>query len=242
MTEVTNLSVKYDMSAAEYALKGVNLGTAENEKIAVIGANGAGKSTLLLAMCGVLSAASGEIRIEGVTLGKKTLKELRAKIGMLFQNPDDQLFMPALYDDIAFGLRNSSISEAETARRTDDIMSRLGIARLKGRMTHTLSGGEKRIAALAGVIVMEPSLILMDEPSSCLDPRARRNLIDILKGISSAMIIATHDLDFALDLCGRTVLLKEGEVFADAPSDSVLRNVELLEACGLELPLSVRGR
>jgi cobalt/nickel transport system ATP-binding protein len=161
-------------------------------------------------------------------------------MGMVFQNPDDQLFMPTVYEDAAFGPRNLGWAEAETARKVDGVLDWLGIRHLKDRLSHRLSGGEKRLAALAGVLVMEPGVLLMDEPSSFLDPRARRRLIETLDQLPQAMLIATHDLDMALDLCQRAIILKEGRIFADTAARDALRDAALLAECGLELPLSLR--
>ena len=239
MLEINNLTVKYGASDEACALSDVTLRIAPGERVAVIGANGAGKSTLLLALTGIIAPVFGEILVDNVHLEKKTLRELRKKLGMVFQNPDDQLFMPTVYEDAAFGPRNYGAEEAQTEAAADEIFGKLGIAHLKNRMSHRLSGGEKRLAALAGVLIMEPSVLLMDEPSSFLDPRARRGLIKILGGLDRTMVIATHDLDMALDLCGRAVLLKGGQIRRDGPAEEILRDGALLEECGLELPLSL---
>jgi len=241
MLSVTDLSVKYNASDEVYALREVGFSIQAGEHVALIGANGAGKSTLLLALCGILAAVSGRVTVEDTVLEKKTLRELRQKAGMVFQNPDDQLFMPTLYEDVAFGLRNYGFAEDKIESKMDNVLEWLGISHLKNRMSHKLSGGEKRLAALAGVLVMEPSVLLMDEPSSFLDPRARRRLIEVLNRLPQTMLIATHDLDMALDLCHRVIVLKEGHVWADAPAKSALRDASLLEECGLELPLSLSG-
>jgi cobalt/nickel transport system ATP-binding protein len=242
MLKTENLTVRYNSADTSPALNGVSLTVREGERIALAGANGAGKSTLLLSLIGVLTPESGTVWVEDARMEKKTLRELRGKVGMVFQNPDDQLFMPTVYDDIAFGPRNYGMGEQDIGNRADSVLEKLGIAHLKGRMAHKLSGGEKRLAALAGVLVMEPSVLLMDEPSAFLDPRARRRLIEILQALTQTMVVATHDLDMALDLCDRAILLKEGGIYADGPAEAVLCDAALLEVCGLELPLSVRGR
>lgn len=239
MLKLENVTVKYDAAGSACALENIRLAIDTGERVALIGANGAGKSSLLLTIIGMLVPVSGSVSLDGVAVEKKTLREIRKKIGMVFQNPDDQLFMPSVYDDIAFGPRNYGIQEAEIDRRADDILERLGIAHLKGRMSHKLSGGEKRLAALAGVLIMEPSLLLLDEPSAFLDPRSRRRLISILSDLPHTMVIATHDLDMALELCERTVLLKEGQIYADGPTRSLLCDKQTLDDCGLELPLSL---
>lgn len=237
--EVKNLTVKYETSDKTCALENITFSVNSREKVALIGANGAGKSTLLLTLAGILSPMSGEINIGGVKSDKKTIGNLRKKIGMVFQNPDDQIFMPTVYEDIAFGPRNYGESEDVIEKSADEILQNLGIAHLKNRLTHKLSGGEKRLTALAGILVMNPSVILMDEPSSFLDPRARRKLIGILSELPKTMIIATHDLDMALDICERAILLKNGHICADMPAKEVLSNEKMLEECGLELPISL---
>lgn len=239
MVHIMDLSVKYDRTDTKYALRKVGFSMQDGERVALIGANGAGKSTLLLTLCGILLPESGEISVEGIKLEKETLGELRRKIGMVFQNSDDQLFMPSLYEDVSFGPRNYGISGEELEEKVDHMLEKLAILHLKERSSHKLSGGEKRLAALAGVLIMEPSVLVMDEPSSFLDPRARRNLIHVLSKLPQAMIVATHDLDMALDLCQRVILLKEGSIYADAPAKEVLTDACLLEECGLELPLSL---
>lgn len=241
MLKITDLSVKYDPSE-EYVLKNVGFTVQSGERVAVIGANGAGKSTLLLTIIGVLPYNSGEIIIEDIVLEKRTLRELRKRVGMIFQNPDDQLFMPTVYEDIAFGPRNYGAPEQTTEAITDEVLFKLDISHLKGRLSHKLSGGEKRLAALASVLVMEPALLLMDEPTSFLDPKARRGLIRVLDTLPQSMVIAGHDLDMVLDLCQRVILLKEGCVHTDAPAKDVLCDADLLKECGLELPLSLQKR
>jgi cobalt/nickel transport system ATP-binding protein len=231
-----NVSVRYDARDAAAALRGLSFSVAEGERIALVGANGAGKSTLLLALVGVLPLAAGTLSVCGIELAgasKEQLRELRRRAALVFQNPDDQLFMPTVEEDIAFGPRNYGESEEHIARAAEKVLAELGIGHLRGRLSHRLSGGEKRLAALAGILVMEPSLLLLDEPSSFLDPRSRRRLIDILGRLTHTMLLATHDLDLARALCRRVILLKDGSVFADGPAAELLDNEALLETCGL---------
>ena len=230
-----NLSVSYD-ARDKAALRGISFSVAEGERVALIGANGAGKSTLLLALLGVLPVAAGTLSVCGVELNgvhKDKLRELRRRAALVFQNPDDQLFMPTVEEDIAFGPRNYGEGEETIAAKIQQVMEELGIGHLRGRLSHKLSGGEKRLAALAGILVMKPSLLLLDEPSSFLDPRSRRRLISILDGLTHTMLLATHDLDLARALCRRVILLKDGSVFAEGPAAEILNNEALLEACGL---------
>ncbi|GHV35369.1 cobalt ABC transporter ATP-binding protein [Synergistales bacterium] len=228
-----NLSVRYDADNEGCALRGVTFSIRDGERAALLGANGAGKSTLLMTLVGVLHPESGEVILDDAATTKETLRYLRSKVGVAFQNPDDQLFMPSLYEDIAFGPRNYGLPEPEVESRVSAALSRLGISHLRERMTHRLSGGEKRLAALAGILVMEPSVLLMDEPTSFLDGRSRRRLIEILSGLPQAMIIATHDIDLASKLCERVILLQNGQIRADGDAETILSDAAMLDACGL---------
>lgn len=230
---MTNLTVKYDASEEDYALEDVSFVLQEGERIALLGANGAGKSTLLLTLMGVLEAASGEIFLDNLAVKKETLGELRRKVGMVFQNPDDQLFMPTVYEDVAFGPRNCGVPEEQLEKRTNEVLYWLGISHLRDRMTHRLSGGEKRLAALAGILVMKPSILLMDEPFSFLDPQSQRKLKEILVLLPQAMLIATHDLGLIKQFCHRAILLKEGHLLVDGLIGEVLADSALLERCNL---------
>jgi cobalt/nickel transport system ATP-binding protein len=240
LLDVSGLSVLYAESNEVPVLKDLTFSIGEGEKVALLGANGAGKSTLLLALLGILDAASGKIEVDGVLLEKKSLPLIRRKLGLLFQDPDDQLFMPTVYNDIIFGPQNYAENggggEAEAKKIDEDadkILEKLEILHLKDRMSHKLSGGEKRLAALASVLVMEPLLLLMDEPSAFLDPRARRRLISIIKTLPNACLIATHDLDLALCLCERCLLLHKGRLSADGAATEIINDHALLDRCGL---------
>jgi cobalt/nickel transport system ATP-binding protein len=233
MIRVTNLTVTYNAREKNSALRDLNFFIKPGERAALLGANGAGKSTLLLSMTGILPPAAGSMVIDGIPVCREHLAELRRRTGMVFQNPDDQLFMPTVYEDVCFGPRNYAMDEGLTESRIDAVLAALGIGHLKDRISHKLSGGEKRLAALAGILVMEPSVLLLDEPSSFLDPRSRRNLIAILENLSQTMVIATHDLDLARRLCGRFILLCEGELAADGPAEDIFFNPSLMERCGL---------
>ncbi|MCI2057133.1 MAG: energy-coupling factor ABC transporter ATP-binding protein [Oscillibacter sp.] len=214
---VEHLSVKYNPAEEHYALRDVSLSVQDGERVALLGANGAGKSTLLLALVGILPPAEGTIQVDGLTLDKAHLPEIRQKIGFVFQNPDDQLFMPTVFQDIAFGPRNYGVPEAEITQRTNEILEILGISALKDRMVHKLSGGEKRLAALAGVLVMQPTLLLLDEPTSFLDFQAAKRLSDCLRALKQSCLITTHDLPFAKSLCDRFLFLDHGELSAADP-------------------------
>jgi ABC-type cobalt transport system, ATPase component len=211
------------------------------EKVALIGENGAGKSTLLMSLVGITPIESGNIHVNQIELNKKNLAKIRAETGVVFQNPDDQLFMPKVYDDIAFGPRNLGIAEDEISLRIDTVLEKLGISHLRERMTGRLSGGEKRRIAIATVLVMNPSVLLFDEPSSFLDPKSRRLLIKELLSLQYTQFIATHDLDLALEVCDRVIVLQNGKIQAEGAVKEILTNQELLEKFGLELPLSLSG-
>ncbi|MHB9293638.1 cobalt/nickel transport system ATP-binding protein [Hollandina sp. SP2] len=232
MLHVKHLTVQYS-PADPLVLEDISFSLEPAERVALIGANGAGKSTLLLTLIGVIKPREGGITLGGIPMNQERLRELRQMAGMVFQDPDNQLFMPTLIDDIGFGLRNYGFDEKTIEARITAILAQLGISHLKNRLSHKLSGGEKRLAALAGVLVMEPSLLLLDEPSAFLDPRSRRTLISILAGLPQTMLVATHDLDLAQDLCPRAMLLKEGRVFVEGPTQELLQNHTLLEQAGL---------
>jgi cobalt/nickel transport system ATP-binding protein len=230
--QAARLSVKYQGRDGAAALGGISFSVAAGERIALIGANGAGKSTLLLTLAGVIPPAEGELSVCGLPVVKENLRELRRRMGLVFQNPDDQLFMPAVEEDIAFGPRNYGLDEEDIARRISGVLGELRISPLRRRLSHNLSGGEKRLAALAGVLVMEPELLLLDEPSSFLDPRSRRNLIRILGGLTQTLLIATHDLELARALCSGVILLKEGRIAAAGGPAEILDHPALLEEGG----------
>ena len=230
MLNVSGLSVEY--SGGAKAIDSVSFAIAAGESVALIGANGAGKTTLLLALVGVLAASSGSVEASGLQLSKKNLREIRSRIGMVFQNPDDQLFMPSIFEDVAFGLRSYGFSEAEVGKRIDETLGLLGIAHLADRSPLKLSGGEKRLAAIATVLAMGPGLIMFDEPTAFLDPRARRGLAAAISGMPQGKLIATHDLGFAGTACSRVLLLQGGRLVADEGT-SLLANTAMLESAGL---------
>lgn len=203
------------------------------EHLAIIGANGAGKSSLILSMVGVIPG-SGQIHVDGVELNKRNLTKIRKKVGVVFQNPDDQLFLPTIYDDVAFGPRNLGMDEESVRYRVEDRLELLHISHLRDKSALKLSGGEKRMAAMATVLAMKPDVMVFDEPTAFLDPKSRRNLIRVLQKLPHTMLIATHDLTFAAEVCPRCILLKEGKLFADGQVKDLLYNKELMEAADVE--------
>lgn len=221
------------------ALDGVSFAAGHGEAIAVVGANGAGKSTLLLHLNGLLTPEHGSVDIGGVPVTKATLPDIRRTVGMVFQDPDDQLFMPTVAEDVGFGPLNLGLAPEEVAARVHAALARVAAEHLAERPPYRLSGGEKRVVAIATVLAMEPKVLVMDEPSSGLDPRARRRLIDLLEGFEHTRLVATHDLDLAATLCERTIVLGRGRVLADRPTTDVFRDDALLEAGGLERPLGM---
>lgn len=231
MLDVENLSVTYGDGTV--GVKGLSLHLAAGEKCALIGANGAGKTSLLLALEGVLPS-EGTVTAAGITLRKQTLSKLRQQVGLVMQNPDDQLFLPTVRRDVAFGPENLGLGKDLVQVRTQTILERLGITHLGERSALRLSGGEKRMAALAAVLAMEPQILLLDEPTAFLDPKARRRLMEVLKTLPQTMLIATHDLGFALEVCPTMTLLRQGTVFAQGSSREMLFDDALMEAGGVE--------
>ena len=223
---------------AEEALRGVSFTLQHGEHVAIAGAHGAGKSTLLMLCNGLLMPTSGWVDVGGVRLTEQSLQTISQQVGLIFQDADNQLFMPTVEEDIAFGPSLMHLTDEEVATRTSQAMHEVGIEHLRGREPHTLSGGEKRRTAIATVLAMTPSLLLLDEPTTGLDPRSRRQLIELLRGFRHTMLIATHDMDMIADLCPRTILLNEGVVAADAPTEKIFDDASLLDRCGLERPLS----
>lgn len=206
--------------------------------LALMGENGAGKSTIVAAIAGFIFPTSGSIEIDGLNLEKKNLGEIRKKTGIVFQNSDDQLFMPTVYEDVAFGPANAGFKGAALEERVEEALQLTGISSLRDKEPDRLSGGEKRRAAIAGVLAMKPAFIIMDEPTSGLDYNSKKQLIALLNGIKSAKIIATHDISFAAAVCDRALVLHKGRVKALGDASEIFSNATLLEECNLEPPFS----
>ncbi|MDD3814976.1 MAG: ABC transporter ATP-binding protein [Desulfocapsaceae bacterium] len=223
------------------ALQDVSLTIHHGESVAIIGANGAGKSTLLLHLNGYLTANSGEIRIGDFPLTKKTLPEIRRTVGMVFQDADDQLFMPTVFDDVAFGPFNLGLPVDEVKQRVKAVLEQVGAAHLQEKPPYHLSGGEKKRVAIATVLSMSPDILVMDEPTSGLDPFARRQLMGLLRDFQHTKIFTSHDLDMVVELCQRTIVLHKGIVKADGPTLEIFNDDALLAECRLEKPLSMQG-
>ncbi|MDR0410925.1 MAG: energy-coupling factor ABC transporter ATP-binding protein [Treponema sp.] len=214
MVQLVHVSTAYPRQT-DLVLRDVSFHIAKGENVALIGANGAGKTSLLLAVTGILPICRGSIFIDRVELSKHTARAVQRKTGLVFQNPDDQLFMPRIYDDVLFGLRNRGMSQEEAESRMWKTLNRLGIEHLVDRSPSRLSGGEKRLCALAATLVMEPDILLFDEPTVFLDPRARRTTLSLMQTLSHTKVVATHDLDFVHALCSRALILCHGALVAD---------------------------
>ncbi len=222
------------------ALRGISFRIGHGESVGVVGGNGAGKSTLLWHLNACLFPAKGAVRIGEVPVSRSTAPEIRRHVGTIFQDADDQLFMPTVGEDVAFGPRNMRLPQDEVESRVRRALEAVNASHLSARPPHHLSGGEKRAAAIASVLAMSPDILAMDEPTSGLDPRGRRALIEILKGFAHTKIIASHDLEMILELCPRTLLLHEGRLVADGATRDILSDAAKMEAHGLEVPLSIR--
>ena len=229
----------YSYPDGREAIRNISLSIHHGESVGIIGANGAGKSTLLLLLTGILFPSSGEVLVGDIHVTKKTLTMIRQRLGMVLQDPDDQLFLPTVYDDVAFGPRNYGLNDQEIAERVQRALETVGISHLAHRAPFKLSGGEKRAASIATILSLDPDILIMDEPSTGLDPRSRRKLIHLLCSFDHTKIIASHDLEMVLATCSRVVVLEQGEIAATGPAEEVLVDKELLERCGLEVPLSL---
>jgi cobalt transport protein ATP-binding subunit len=230
--EVAGLRHRY--SSGQEALRGVTLMLRDDEKVALVGPNGAGKSTLMLHLNGIFRAQQGSVRIFGREMTDANLAEIRALVGMVFQNPDDQLFSPRVFDDVAYGPLYMGLPEREVRDRVAVALAAVGMAGFEDRRPHELSIGERKRISFATVLSMNPRLLALDEPSAGLDPRARRGLINLLNDLPQAMLVSTHDMHLVKDVFKRIVVMDGGEIVADGPTGSILSDIDLLERHGLE--------
>ena len=235
MIEFRNVSFAYEKG--NDVLHDMTFRIDAGESVGLIGANGAGKSTIMKLLLGLLEADG--VFIDGTPVKRDTLGEIRAKLGFVLQNSDNQMFMPTVYEDMIFGPLNYGLSREVVDKRVDEVLESLGLEYLKHRYNHKISGGEKRMGAIATILAMDPAAILMDEPTSALDPYNRRIVINTIRGLEQTKLIASHDLDMILDTCDRVILISDGRVAADGPAKEILSNKELLEANRMELPLSM---
>ncbi|SFU81771.1 cobalt/nickel transport system ATP-binding protein [Clostridium sp. DSM 8431] len=236
--KVDNISYTYPDGFK--ALKKISFSINKGEKVGIIGANGAGKSTILKILTGLIEAERGTITIDGLKLEKKNLKAIRKKLGLVFQDSDNQLFMNRVYDDIAFGLRSSKVEKDIVKEEVSKILKSFNIEHLKDKQIYKLSGGEKKNVALAGIFIMKSEIILMDEPTVSLDPKSRREMINLIKEIPNTSIITSHDLDMILDVCDRVIVFFDGVISEQGEAFKILSNKKLMEENGLELPLSLQ--
>src|ERR1022692_3511251 len=239
--EITNLKYRYHDGME--ALRGISFRVSPGECIALLGPNGSGKSTLLLHLNGLLpekTSGAGAVKIHGEVVAPENLEKIRRQVGLVFQDPDDQLFCPTVAEDVAFGPQQLGLSETDIAARVKLSLAQVGLAGFEHRSTHHLSHGEKRRACLAGVLACEPAVLVLDEPTSDLDPRGRREFKALLRQIAATKLIATHDLELVVELCSRAIVLDGGAVVADGPVTDLLDNEELMLAHGLERPHILR--
>jgi cobalt/nickel transport system ATP-binding protein len=235
VSAVHAVGLSYRYPGGHGALHGVDLHVADGERVAVLGPNGAGKTTLMLHLNGLLTG-EGALEVAGVPVRRDTLTELRRRVGLVFQDPDDQLFMPTVREDVAFGPLNMDLDRDEVAARVAEALASVRMGHVADRAPHQLSMGERRRVAIATVLAMRPRLLVLDEPSANLDPRARRELLEVLDGVGRTMLVTTHDLPLAAELCDRAVILAGGRVVADGPCARILADGALLAAHDLELP------
>ena len=239
MIEFQNVSFAYERGRP--VLQDLSFRIENGEAVGLIGANGAGKSTVMKLLLGLLSG-EGTILVDGDEVKKENLAKIRRKLGFVLQNSDNQMFMPTVYEDMIFAPLNYGMSREEAEEKVDAVLRRLGLTELKHRHNHKLSGGEKRMAAIATILAMEPAAILMDEPTSALDPCNRRLVINVIRELPQTRLITSHDLDMILDTCDRVILLSNGRIVADGPAERILRDRELLERNRMELPLRYAGQ
>ena len=238
---IRGLTYRYPASASN-VLNGIDLDVAPGERVALLGPNGSGKTTLALHLNGLLPLQAGTITVLGLPVIDRHLRDIRRRVGLVFQDPDDQLFMPTVGDDVAFGPANLGIARAERAGVVERALAAVDAAHLADRHPHHLSGGEKRRAAIATVLAMEPDVVVLDEPTSGLDPVGRRELAELLLTIPATQLVITHDLPFALATCPRSVIVDDGRVAADAVTRELLADAELLAHHRLELPYGMELR
>ncbi len=240
MIELKDVSFSYNNKVQ--VLSNINFKIKDNESIGIIGANGVGKSTILKLLVGLELGYQGEIAINNLKVEKNNLSEIRQKIGYVFQDSDSQLFMPTIYEDVAFAPKNYGFSKEEVHTRTIEALKSVGIEELKDKPIYHLSGGQKKLASIATVLSMKPDILIFDEPTVALDPKNRRRFIEVLNSLQGMKIVTSHDLDLIYDTCNRTVLIADGKIIKDGLTEEILTNKELLENNGLELPLSLIKR
>lgn len=241
MIEMKDVSFSYNNSK-EQVLSNINFKIDNNESVGIIGANGAGKSTILKLLVGLELGYKGDVIVENLKVDKQNLQKVREKIGYVFQEVEAQLFMPTVYQDIAFAPKNYGYSKEEVENRVNKALKSVGIENLKDRQIYRLSGGQKKLVSIATVLSMKPEILIFDEPTIALDPKNRRKFIEVLNSLNGTKIVTSHDLDLIYDTCERTILISNGKIIANGETRKILNNKELLENNGLELPLSLIKR
>ena len=236
---IKNLTFKYDET--ESIIDNLNLEICKGEKVAIVGANGAGKSTILRLITGLLESVEGTISVLNEGVNHKNMKSIRNNIGYTFQDPDNQLFMPSVFEDVAFSLRQDHIDEASIIKSVNEVLTEVGGTHLIDKASYKMSGGEKRIITLATALISKPKILILDEPSVGLDPKSRRQFIELLTERSETMIVTTHDMDLALDLCDRVIVLNNGCIKGDDTPLNIFSNHDLINDNNLELPLAMQG-
>lgn len=235
-------NLEYTYPDSTNALKGIDLDIFKSDSVGLIGPNGAGKSTLLLHLNGILKGRQGSVEVLGMKVEEKNLIKIRQKVAIVFQQPDDQLFMPTVFDDVAFGPVNAGYSEEKVREKVKKALKEVRMEGYEKRCSHHLSIGEKKRISLATVLSIQPEILILDEPTSNLDPRARRHLMELLKNFSLTKIVAGHDLELILDICSKVILLDEGKIVAAGDARKLLSDKSLMESHGLEVPLSLKYR
>jgi cobalt/nickel transport system ATP-binding protein len=237
--------VHYAYPDGHIALRGVDLRVAKRERVALLGPNGAGKTTLVLHLNGILHGGGGDVAVGGLEVDpsdRRRLAEIRRRVGIVFQDPDDQLFLPTVAEDVAFGPANGGLRGAVLAARVDEALAAVGMSEHRDRAPHHLSFGQRRRVAVATVLAMRPEILVLDEPSSNLDPASRRELAEILRGLPVTVLMVTHDLPYALELCRRSVIIDDGRIVADGPTPDLLADTKMLARHRLELPFGFDSR
>lgn len=232
----------FDYPDGRRALAGVDLHVHSGERVALLGPNGAGKTTLILHLNGILLPRQGQVVVAGLPVARENFTEVRRRVGIVFQDPDDQVFMPTVREDVAFGPANLGLRGEALAARVEAALAAVGITDRADRAPHHLSFGERRLAAIATVLAMEPEILVLDEPSANLDPAGRRELAEVLEGLGLTMLMVTHDLPYALLLCERAVVMNHGAIVADGPIRRILADSALMAANRLELPFGFDAR
>ena len=241
MIEFENVSFAYEQGSP--VIDNLSFTIGDGESVGLIGANGAGKSTIMKLLLGLVTG-EGRIAVDGIEVNRDNLGRIRQKLGFVLQNSDNQMFMPTVFEDMMFAPLNYMVSREDAEKRVDEVLERLDLQYLKHKYNHKISYGEQRMAATATILALEPEAVLMDAPTSALDPYNRRIVINTIRGMEQTKIITSHDLDMIMDTCDRVILLSKGKIVADGSAEEILSNKELLEANRMELPLSLstRGR